>query len=194
MAAPSPLVVPVVELLRKPGRRRSLEIEVPVDDVAPGGITVIDARIPAGAEVEVAVELESMANGIMVTGRVSAPFTAECRRCLGPVAGDLSTEVQELFALERTDTDGRGGNGRGGATTAPADEDTFTVSGEHVDLAPLAREALALELPLAPLCSETCAGLCPECGVDLNAGTCDCDRTRVDPRWAALDDLRGELG
>jgi len=61
---------------------------------------------------------------------------------------------------------------------------------DRIDLAPLAREALLLELPLAPLCQAECAGLCPTCGADLNAGPCGCAGVVADARWLALDELR----
>jgi uncharacterized protein len=57
-------------------------------------------------------------------------------------------------------------------------------------LRPLVRDALLLELPLAPLCRPDCRGLCARCGADLNAGPCSCVADR-DPRWGALDALRG---
>ena len=60
---------------------------------------------------------------------------------------------------------------------------------DEIDLEPLARETVVLELPQAPLCREDCLGLCPDCGVDRNEGTCSCEPPR-DPRWSVLDELR----
>ncbi len=51
------------------------------------------------------------------------------------------------------------------------------------------RDALLLDLPVAPLCRDDCAGLCPSCGIDRNQSTCDCDMTIPDPRWDALREL-----
>jgi uncharacterized metal-binding protein YceD (DUF177 family) len=70
--------------------------------------------------------------------------------------------------------------------------ESYPIRGEHIDLAPLTREALLLNLPLAPLCREDCAGLCPRCGADLNAGPCGCGSDERDPRWAILDVLKEE--
>lgn len=172
----TPLLVPVTELLRQPGRRRPVEVVAPVAVMAPDGFTVVDARIPSEAEVGVEVELESLTNGVMVTGRVTAAWTAQCRRCLAPVTGRLRTDVCELVV-----------------PATSGDEEAFKLDGDQLDLGPLVREALTLELPLAPLCAETCAGLCAECGADLNQGQCSCDRTPPDPRWAVLDLLREDL-
>ncbi len=60
---------------------------------------------------------------------------------------------------------------------------------DQVDLELVSREAILLDLPLAPLCREDCAGLCPTCGIDLNEGACDCAPSTADPRWSALDAL-----
>ena len=92
-------------------------------------------------------------------------------------------------------TGGRRGVGRGprSGTRPPgrpaADEDTYLLAGDELDLEPLARDAVLLDLPLAPLCSEECLGLCPQCGTNWNDGPCDCPGV-VDPRWSALDALR----
>ena len=84
----------------------------------------------------------------------------------------LSVDVQELFE------------------SAPREGESYALGHDRVDLEPLARESLILDLPLAPLCRDDCRGLCPTCGADLNQGACDCPVETVDPRWAALDVLR----
>lgn len=169
------LTVNVAELLARPGRRRRLQRRAPVAEVAPEGLAVLDAVITPAAEARVDVELESLTDGLVATGRVEAPWTAHCRRCLVAVSGVASSEVRELF---------RGNAG--------PDDDAFPLAGEQVDLAPMVREALLLELPLAPLCRADCAGLCTECGADRNQGDCGCATPVSDPRWAALDALLAE--
>jgi uncharacterized protein len=69
------------------------------------------------------------------------------------------------------------------------DELSYPIEHSFVDLAPLVHDAILLDLPLAPLCREECAGLCPFCGIDRNEGTCDC-QAPLDPRWATLDGLQ----
>jgi uncharacterized protein len=68
--------------------------------------------------------------------------------------------------------------------------ETYPLAGDTLDLAPMARDAVLLELPLAPLCREDCVGLCPTCGADRNEQPCDCDQLLANPAWAALDSLR----
>ncbi len=70
------------------------------------------------------------------------------------------------------------------------DEDAYPMTGNDLDLEPMARDAVLLELPLAPLCAPDCRGLCPQCGANRNLGDCECAPAR-DPRWSALDALRG---
>ncbi len=65
----------------------------------------------------------------------------------------------------------------------------YPYQGEEVDLEPLLREQILLAVPFAPLCSESCRGLCPVCGIDRNTGTCTCEAVPPDPRWSALKNL-----
>ncbi|MDA8058525.1 MAG: DUF177 domain-containing protein [Actinomycetota bacterium] len=171
-----PYVVGVAALRRVAGSSRQVELRAPVADVA-----VLSASVPDDAEVDVLVELSSYPGGIMVTGTVSAPWRGECRRCGGTVEGRLSSEVRERFEPSATS------GGAGG------DDDAYELEGTDVDLEPLVRDALLLELPLAPLCTEGCRGLCSRCGADLNVTSCDC-AAEVDVRWSVLDQLRGPEG
>ncbi|HWC12232.1 MAG TPA: DUF177 domain-containing protein [Acidimicrobiales bacterium] len=169
--AARPFLVHVADLVGRPGAHRRERVSGSL-----GGLRVVDASVPPDAEVLVDTLLEWVSDGVLATGTASAPWVGECRRCLGPVAGDLSVGFRELFSPSVEEGDG------------------YPFRGEQIDLGPLARETLLLELPLAPLCADDCQGLCPTCGADLNEGQCQCAPEDVDPRWAALDVLRGDLG
>lgn len=164
-----PLVVNIVELLRSPGTKRRLDVEV-----SPLELGIDDPRVEVGIELPVRLELESLSDGIVVTGTVSAPWRDECRRCLAPVADTAAVEIDEVY---RTEPDG----------------ESFPLSGDQVDLAPMVRELVVLHLPAAPLCRDDCAGICPSCGADRNISPCDCVTVATDDRWAALDALRDQL-
>jgi uncharacterized protein len=138
------------------------------------GLAAVGVVVPDGARIGVDVELCSYPGGITVTGTVSAPWRGECRRCGGPVTGEVAASVRERYA-PAGGTDG--------------DEDAYPLSGDELDLEPLARDAVLLDLPLAPLCSEGCLGLCPQCGANWNLGPCACPPVS-DPRWSALDALK----
>jgi uncharacterized protein len=165
-----PLLVNVAELLRHPASRQEVHVEVPSE-----GLSVLDSVVPAAAPIDVDVVLESLSDGIVATGRVSAPWEGACRRCLGAAGGTLDVLVRELYQ------------------PPPHSDDAFPIEGDQLDLEPLVREALLLELPLAPLCRADCAGLCPECGADRNEVDCGHQLVAHDPRWDALDQLRGRL-
>ena len=168
MTAPRhPFVLHVADLLRRPGSSRHDVVEAPLEELA-----VIDTRLPAGAPVRVDVRVESVNEGVVATGTVSAPWEGICRRCLEPVTGELRADVLEVFEAE------------------PSEGETLFLDGDRIDLEPVAREAVLLGLPLAPLCREDCKGLCPTCGADLDDGECACEPVTSDPRWAGLEGLR----
>jgi uncharacterized protein len=176
--AGDPFVVHVARQRRSAGRpvpelRRGEVVQAgPIDEA---GIDPGRSVVPAGAEIEVDVTLTPFEGGIDVAGTVTAPWSGICRRCAEPVSGELRIPVRERFA------------------DAPladvSDEELYPITDETIDLGPLARDAVVLELPMAPLCREDCAGLCIECGANLNEGDCGCVAPR-DPRWANLDVLR----
>ncbi|HUQ39758.1 MAG TPA: DUF177 domain-containing protein [Acidimicrobiales bacterium] len=164
---PSPFVVPVGELRRRDGNTTRVQVRGPLP-----GLAVTGTVVPEDADVAVDLVLEAVPLAVVAHGEVTAPWVGECRRCLQPVTGEARTEVRELF--EET----------------PDPEQTYPLVGDQIDLEPLARDAVLLELPLAPLCTEDCRGLCPQCGVNRNEKDCACVSDASDPRWAALDALR----
>jgi len=93
----------------------------------------------------------------------------------GQASGELVAEVSELYQVH------------------PTSEDAFAFDGEQLDLGPMVRELVLMELPPAPLCRPDCAGICAQCGADRNAAPCECRQDLVDPRWAGLEQLRERL-
>jgi uncharacterized protein len=165
--------VPVTALRRHHGASRRVEAEGPIDDLGRLGVSV-----PEGSPVTVDVELTSDPGGLSAVGTVTADWVGECRRCGGPVGGSVVAAVRERFVP---------------ADAAESDEDAYPIVDDQVDLDALAREAVLLELPLAPLCRDTCLGLCPQCGTNWNESPCEC-RPAPDPRWSVLDQLRQPPG
>ncbi|HEY7932101.1 MAG TPA: DUF177 domain-containing protein [Acidimicrobiales bacterium] len=170
----SPYLVSVAKLLRDVPSTLEVRFEAPFDEpheFAPRG--PVETDVFPEATVEVDVRLESFSGGLRAKGRVAAPWHGVCRRCSTPVLGRSSVSVNERFVDQR----------------GPGDDEAYLIENDLVDLAPLAHDAIFLDLPLAPLCREDCRGLCPQCGVDLNDSTCDC-AAPIDPRWATLDGLQ----
>lgn len=128
------------------------------------------------------VHISNVGEAFVPTGRVKAPVTATCSRCLCEFDTEITGDVEGYWP--------RPGH------TPPEEED---VTGEldsemRIDLAPALIAALVIEAPFAPLHDEDCAGLCPECGADLNEGPCACtsDRASDDHPFAALKGLLNE--
>ena len=165
----TPFLVQVAALRKSAGTTRHEQRQGVIDDLATLGV-----HVPEGRPVDADLILTSYAGGITAEGTVMAPWVGECRRCGGPAAGTVVAEVKERYAPA-------GGTDR--------DEEAYPLRGDELDLEPLVRDAVLLELPLAPLCRPGCLGLCPQCGTNWNEAPCTC-RPAGDPRWAALDALR----
>jgi uncharacterized protein len=173
----APWVIDTRDLGRRAGamRRYHRDVQLP----AALGIDVIG--VAAGDHIILDVRLESVVEGVLVSGTASMTVTGQCARCLDPLNDRLEVALTELFAYPDTATDG---------TTDP-DEVSRVVDG-LVDLEPVVRDAVLLALPQAPLCSEDCLGLCPECGGKRAELGTDHRHETMDQRWAALKQrLRG---
>lgn len=175
----SPLVFDTRELGRRPGtlKRLSRSVEAPADL----GNEVIG--VPVGGPVELDLRLESVMDGVLVTGTARATVTGECVRCLEPLERVLAADFQELFAYP--DADARTAES---GDDAEDEEDSFHLEDDLFDLEPVLRDAVVLALPLQPVCREDCPGLCSDCGARL-ADDPDHHHDAVDMRWAALQEL-----
>jgi uncharacterized protein len=159
---------------RSPGTMRELRRSVPVNTA----LALDLVAVPEGASLEVDVRLESVTEGVLATGTVTAPIVGECGRCLDPVNDELVVEFVELFVFEGSATD----------ETTEQDE-VHRVEDDLIDLEPVVRDAVVLGLPFAPLCRPDCGGLCPECGQKLDELPADHTHEKIDPRWAKLANL-----
>ncbi|MEL7155156.1 MAG: DUF177 domain-containing protein [Actinomycetota bacterium] len=157
----------VVDLRRRLGQRRQIDIDLLFDEqVVVGSRTV---REPVVGQ----ITIESIERGVSALGQVAFAWTGDCRRCLDPVGGRLDVVIDEIFQIG-----------------APDDGDIINFDGETIDLGPVVGDAVALSLPLAPLCGSACAGPDPDryparTVEQLRAEQAD----EGDPRWAALKDL-----
>ena len=118
-----------------------------------------------------------------LAGDVRGELELNCGRCLEP----FRLPVQSGFDLRyvpRTEN-----SGEGEREIEEDDLSTAYYENDQIDLVQLVMEQFQLALPMKPLCSEACRGLCPKCGTNLNTSTCDCDTTWEDPRFAALKTL-----
>ncbi|MCU4672116.1 YceD family protein [Microbacterium fluvii] len=161
-----PFVLSAHDIVRHPGEMREFEIDVPTPEKWGEGLVAVDA----GEEVQLDVRLESVHEGILVSGTALSHYRGVCGRCLTDIDAPVEVEFQELFAY-------------------PGEEATdFEVQDDHVDLETLVRDAMVLSLPFQPVCQPDCPGLDPVTGERLTESTGTPQPQQVDSRWAALQD------
>jgi uncharacterized protein len=158
-----PFRIDVVEVRRKLASRKRLQRESTM-----AGLAVGSTFVPEDEPIVVDLELESVSNGVMAAGTIRAPWEGECRRCLDPVRGAVELSVQELFSTEGDP------------------DEVYRLDDDEIDLRPMVRDAIVLNLPQAPLCRDECLGPDP----DRYPAMVEGDSKPVDRRWAALSELR----
>lgn len=177
----NPLLLSLAELKRTPGSMLEIETEIP----APSDLSVAMARVIEGSPMEIRLRLESVMEGVLVTAELEYPVTAECARCLDPIEWVDSCRLMELYRYSPE----KGDNHQSRALEEDTDEDesNLHVENDSINLEGVFRDSIVLDLPLRPLCTEECAGLCAVCGEKVENG--EHDHVTVDPRWSALSDL-----
>jgi uncharacterized protein len=140
---------------------------------APAGLTGEWVGVSEGSDLALDLRLESVSEGVLVSGAVQVTVTGECARCLDPLSQGLRVDVQQLYVYPGNEVDAD-------------DDETGCLVDEMIDLEPLLRDAVVLALPLAPVCRDDCPGLCPDCGARLADVGPEHGHDQVDPRWAAL--------
>jgi uncharacterized protein len=109
--------------------------------------------------------------GLVTQVKMQAAIAAECVRCLTPCPQPLAIDFTELYAFSKR---------------FMTDSELILPEDGHIDLEPLVREYMLLDVPISPLCRPDCKGLCPTCGANLNDVTCTHEADIVDPRLSAL--------
>lgn len=150
---------------------RTVERVVP----SPARIGLDLIAIEPGTDIALDLRLEAVSEGVLVTGTVRSEAVGECSRCLEPFTEPVDLYLTELFAYPDSVTD-----------QTSAEDEVYRVEDDLIDLEPVLVDAVGLELPLQPLCSDDCAGLCPECGIRLAIAESGHGHETMDPRWAGL--------
>ncbi|MGV0791863.1 YceD family protein [Mycolicibacterium sp. XJ1819] len=177
-ASESPLVLNVSRLGRRPGAMLTLAETV----ASPSRIGLDLVAIEKGASLTLDLRIESVSEGVLVSGTVSAQTTGECARCLTPVTGQVEIELAELFAYPDSITDETTEDDEVGRVSQGPGADTVDIEQPIID-------AVGLALPFAPLCGPDCTGLCAQCGVRLATAEPGHHHEQIDPRWAKLADM-----
>ena len=177
----APFVFDIQSLGRRPGSM----IESHRTVVTPIRIGTEMMAIEPGTEMDLDLRMESVSEGVLVTGTACGEVAGQCSRCLEPVEDTVTVFLTELFAYPDSETD---------KTTS--DEEVHRVDDDRIDLEQALIDAIGLEVPMSPLCREDCPGLCPDCGVALAVAEPGHAHEKIDPRWAGLvnklEDMGGE--
>jgi uncharacterized protein len=133
---------------------------------------------------ELAYTVDLDGSEVNVSAHLSGAFETVCCRCLKPVVHAIDLELDTLFLPAEEDMPDD--------LEAERDDSAVGYYRDEIELGRYLRSELVLDLPLRHLCREDCRGLCPGCGVDLNSGSCKCERP-IDPRFGKLAELKNKL-
>jgi uncharacterized protein len=161
------LVVDVSELRRRAGNRKRIQRSALLS-----GLVVADVAVMEDAAVEVEGVMEAISDQVVLAGTVRADWVGSCRRCLDEVTGRVEVTIREVFDPH------------------PVEGETYPLTGDTLDLEPMVRDTVLLNLPLAPLCDDACPGPDPEHPVGGGPADGGAEGEAGDPRWSALRDLR----
>lgn len=162
---PRRVKVNVADLRRRLGQRQEEAVDIILDPLVVVGSRTVEEPVVGS------VTVESIERGVSVYGSVTFSWKGDCRRCLETVEDAVEVDIDEIFQVH-----------------APDDSDLIDFDGDQIDLVPIVRDAVALSLPLAPLCREDCAGPDPDRYPAVTEDELEVE-SGPDPRWAALDQL-----
>ena len=178
------------ELPRRAGEMKEYQLDLEILEAV--GVPLV--AVPAGDVIEVDMRLESVAEGILLSADIYAIAKGECIRCLDPVEITVERKIQELYRYEPTSDKG-GKRKKHSSRNDSSDEidldavDELWLDGNEMNLEIPIRDAVVLDLPVNPLCSEGCLGLCPDCGEKWEKLPEDHAHEVIDARWAGLAGL-----
>jgi uncharacterized protein len=136
------------------------------------------------APVALAFDIDKDKQQFCIAGTVKTTLELPCSRCLEPFTWPVDAAFDLRYQPHALNT------GEGEREIEEDDLSTAFYDNDEIDLEQLMREQFYLSLPMKPLCSDACHGLCPQCGTNLNRGTCECKADLEDPRFAALKEIK----
>jgi len=154
------------------------------DVYEPDELNPIDERVQLTEPAAVTGQIKLASNQVFVNGHIDTRVQVECDRCLQPVQLPVNAD----FALDYIS--GRDYESSAAAELTEAEMSLSVFDGEAIDVDEIVKEQILLAVPSRMLCREDCKGICPECGIDKNTGECSCVTDNIDPRWAALKNLK----
>jgi uncharacterized protein len=177
----------VAQLLRAPtGATRRYEVDVPAGEVQ---MLLDDDDVSTRGPLQGEVSMMRTTDGILVTGELSIMLALACDRCLDTIEIPVMLKLEDTF---RPTIDIKSG---AMLPLVSGEELATLIDEKHIlDLSEVTRQNILLAVPMHPVCRQDCAGLCPQCGQNLNEGRCNCKTETVDPRWSKLERLLKEMG
>ncbi len=180
----TPFILNTYELPRRAGELKEYELDIE----APTRIGVPLIAVPEGDVIEADVRLESVTEGVLLSAEIYAVAIGECIRCLESVEVVIDRKIQELYRYEPTNEKGR--KKRRDDEDIDLDiDDELQMEGDLMNLEIPIIDAIILTLPVNPLCSEECLGLCPDCGEKWASLPEDHAHEVIDARWSGLENL-----
>jgi uncharacterized protein len=180
----NPFILNTHDLPRRAGEMKEYQLDIPAH--ARIGIPLI--AVPEGDLVELDIRLESVAQGVLASAEIYAVAHGECIRCLDPVEVVIDRKIQELYRYEPTNEKGRKKR-REDEDVDLEGEEEHQMEGDLMDLEIPIIDAIILTLPVNPLCSDECLGLCPDCGEKWEKLPEGHAHEVIDARWSGLDGL-----
>jgi len=180
----NPFILNTHDLPRRAGEMKEYQLDIPAH--ARIGVPLI--AVPEGDIVELDIRLESVTEGVLASADIYAIAHGECIRCLDPVEVIVDRKIQELYRYEPTNEKGRKKR-RDDEDVDLEGEEELQMEGDLMDLEIPVIDAIILTLPVNPLCSEECLGLCPDCGEKWENLPEGHAHEVIDARWSGLDGL-----
>ena len=169
----------IADEIKKPGKITKAELKYFPEDLSLCGRQLVPDN---GIDISVSYGYDGE-NGLNIAGKISAVFHEECSRCGKAFLMPFECEFSELFVRLGNDS------------IVSEDTDSYTFTGDVVELSDFINEMILLNYPMTSLCNENCKGLCPECGCNLNEKQCDCgeEKEDIDPNSDDAFDKAMEL-
>jgi uncharacterized protein len=169
----------IIDLAEIESSPRAFDFTVPATDI---DLDDVDLRL--NGDVRVQGEVIKRSAQLDVKGSISGSAELDCTRCLEPVPRDLNFDFAVSFVAPENFANDRE------REVAAEDLDLDVLESDRINLTEVAREQILLNLPEQVFCREDCKGLCEKCGANRNLIDCKCDSDEIDPRWAALKNLK----
>jgi uncharacterized protein len=179
-----PFLLNTYELPRRAGELKEYQLDI--ETVTRIGVPLI--AVQEGDVIEVDVRLESVTEGILLSAEIYAVAQGECIRCLDPVEVVIDRKIQELYRYEPTNEKGRRKR-RDDEDVDLDGEEELQMEGDLMNLEIPIIDAIILTLPVNPLCSQDCLGLCPDCGEKWESLPQGHAHEVIDARWSGLEEL-----